>query len=198
MTISLRRFTGRVGVAAGAVGVLAVLGVVHAQQGNSRPADRSSAQAQAPIHRNDDLQPAVLPPLPAGMTLEMIQDGDRVFHGEGGCFVCHGIEAQGMPAAGDAITTGVAFIPLTWPAIDSLVTAGMPDAMTRSPIAMPSRGAKGNLSREDVESVAAYVWAIAKARGEPWPGGHESHVKLVVAPASTNTSNDIGAAQRRP
>ncbi|MES2123366.1 MAG: c-type cytochrome [Gemmatimonadota bacterium] len=174
-----------------------MFGVLQAQQGNSRPADRASSQSHAAIRRNDDLQPASLPALPDSVTLEMIQDGDRVFHGSGGCFVCHGIEGQGMPAAGDAITTGLAYIPLSWTAIDSLVTAGMPDAITRSPIAMPGRGARGNLSAEEVKSVAAYVWAIAQARGEPWAGGHDSHEKLSVVSASTNTANESRERRRR-
>ena len=39
--------------------------------------------------------------------------------------------------------------------------AGIPDALTRSPIAMPARGARGDLTAEQVQRVAAYVWAIS-------------------------------------
>jgi mono/diheme cytochrome c family protein len=180
------------------VGIMSVLGIVHAQQNNGRTVDRASAQGSAPTQRNDLLQPAALPPLPIGMTIEMIADGDQIFHGAGGCFVCHGLEAQGMPAAGDGITVGLAYIPPTWNAIDSLVTAGMPDAITRSPIAMPARGAKGNLSRDDLRRVAAYVWAISQTRGEPWPGGHDSHDRTSLPQAATGTSNEIQRRLRRP
>ena len=180
------------------LGVLSVLGVGHAQQNNGRPADRGAARSDSSLQSNDLLQPAVLPSLPVGMTLDMIVDGDRIFHGSGGCFVCHGSEAQGMPAAGDGITVGLAYIPPAWNAIDSLVTAGMPDAMTRSPIAMPGRGAKGNLSREDVGRVAAYVWAISQTRGEPWSGGHESHARLALPQAAVSGTNEIERRLRRP
>jgi cytochrome c5 len=178
-------------------GVTSMLGILYAQQGNGRPADRSSSQGSAAIQRNDDLQPAALPQLPIGMTLDMIGDGDRIFHGGGGCFVCHGVEAQGMPAAGDAITVGLSFVPVTWNAIDSLVSAGMPDAVTRSPIAMPARGAKGNLTPDDIRRVSAYVWAISQTRGEPWAGGHESHAQLSLPQAAAGTSNDIERRIRR-
>lgn len=189
------RYVAGIGVCC--VAVVSVLGVLHAQQGNGRPADRASAQHQQSIQQNDLLQPAALPPLEMGMTLDMIDDGDRIFHGTGGCFVCHGVEAQGMPAAGDGITVGLAYIPVTWAAIDSLVTAGMPDAVTRSPIAMPARGAKGNLTQDETARVSAYVWAIAQTRGEPWAGGHESHQRLTVPQAAAGTSNDVQRRLRR-
>ena len=68
--------------------------------------------------------------------------------------------------------------------IDSLVTAGIPEAITRSPIAMPARGAQSNLTPDEVKLSAAYVCAIASVRGEPWPGGHQTHTSTVAgAPA---------------
>lgn len=174
-----------------AAGIISALEVGYAQQNNGRPADRSGTQSQSGAHRDDLLQPATLPALPLGMTLDMIVDGDHIFHASGGCFVCHGLEAQGMPAAGDGITVGLAYIPPTWAAIDSLVTAGMADAITRSPIAMPGRGAKGNLSQDDVSRVAAYVWAISQTRGEPWTGGHESHERVALPQAAVSGANYI-------
>lgn len=189
------RYVAGIGVCC--VAVVSMLGALHAQQGNGRPVNRAAAQNQLSIQQNDVLQPATLPPLEIGMTLEMITDGDRIFHSSGGCFVCHGVEAQGMPAAGDGITVGLAYIPVAWAAIDSLVTAGMPDAVTRSPIAMPARGAKGNLTQDEVGRVAAYVWAIAQTRGEPWPGGHTSHQQLTVPQAAAGTSHDIELRVRR-
>lgn len=179
------------GVGACCLAIVSVLGVLHAQQGNGRQPSAPSAESRSPIQTDDMLQPATLPTLPAGMTIEMIADGDRIFHSTGGCFVCHGVEAQGMPAAGDRITVGLSYIPATWAAIDSLVIAGLPDAVTRSPIAMPGRGARGDLSWDDAARVAAYVWAISQTRGEPWPGGHASHGRLTISQAAAGTSNDI-------
>ena len=171
----------------------AVAGQRQIDQGHT--ADRSGAtESPLPI---DAMQPRTLAALPTGMTLELIQQGDALFHGVGGCFVCHGVEAGGNPAAGDAITAGLAFIPSSWAAIDSLITVGMPDAISRSPIAMPARGARGNLTPSQIRRVAAYVWAISRVRGEPWVGGHSSHAQMVPPGAATGTSSTVHL-NRRP
>lgn len=169
---------------------LLVVAAPAAQAQEGRPqANRQSDR----VETNDEMQPPKLPALPASMTIEDITLGDRIFHGKGACFACHGTEGEGLPAAGDAITVGFNYIPSTWAAIDSLVTAGIPDALTRSPIAMPPRGAKSDLSPEEIRRVAAYVWAINTARGEPWPGGHADHVDQTPPGATRGT-----AVSRRP
>ena len=134
----------------------------------------------------------MLPPLPTGMTVDMLVRGDELFHGRAGCFACHGSEAQGLPAAGDGITSSLAYARHEWGSIDSLIRAGIPDAITRSPIAMPARGARGDLTSEETQRLAAYVWAISVVRGEPWPGGHTSHAGM-APPGSTK-----GTAPSRP
>ena len=166
-------------------------GVARAQGGHSRGASQRPAEGERPAPP-DVLQPAALPALPLGMTLDMLREGDALFHGKGGCFACHGADAEGLPAAGDGITTALFYARYEWRSIDSLITAGLPDALTRSPIAMPARGARGDLSREEIARLAAYVWAVSQTRGEPWPGGHVSHASLVPA-GSTQ-----GTAQARP
>jgi mono/diheme cytochrome c family protein len=119
------------------------------------------------------------------MTLDLIRSGDSLFHGKGNCFACHGADATGLPAAGSALTTGLYFVPMEWHPIDSLIAAGIPDPITRSPIAMPPRGGKSNLSPAEMRSIAAYVWAISQTRGEPWPGGHDTHTAM-IPPGSTS------------
>lgn len=133
----------------------------------------------------DRWQPKQLPPLPRGMTLNMIRAGDSLFRGKGGCVTCHGPDGFGVPNSGSAITLGLNFIPVTWPAIDSLITAGIPEAVTRSTIAMPPRGASQNLTPEEVRTVAAYTWAIATTADEPWPGGHRTHTAVASATGDT-------------
>jgi mono/diheme cytochrome c family protein len=155
-----------------------------AQQASRSP-DKFAQRARSySINTNEELQPTALPSLPTGMTVDMLTQGDQLFHGKGGCFACHGAEAQGLPAAGDGITSALFYARPEWRSIDSLIQRGIPDAMTRSPIAMPSRGARGNLTREEIRRVAAYAWAISQVRGEPWPGGHASHAGM-VPPGST-------------
>jgi mono/diheme cytochrome c family protein len=124
---------------------------------------------------NEDGQRRQLPPLPRGMTLDLIRQGDALFRGKGGCVTCHGPDGGGMPASGSGITAGLNFVPSEWAPIDSLIRVGVPEPATRSPIAMPPRGAQSNLTDEETRQVAAYVWAISQVRGEPWPGGHRSH-----------------------
>jgi mono/diheme cytochrome c family protein len=159
-----------------------------AQQAH-RAAEQPKAQYR--VETNEQLQPATLPPLPAGMTVDMLVDGDRLFHGRGGCFACHGAEAQGLPAAGDGITSALFYARHEWRSIDSLITAGIPDALTRSPIAMPARGARGDLSPEEIRRLAAYVWAISGVKGEPWPGGHPSHAGLVPPGSTQGTAGRV-------
>jgi mono/diheme cytochrome c family protein len=138
--------------------------------------ERGRAAATADVSDlNEDGQRRQLPPLPQGMSLEMIRQGDAIYRGKGGCIACHGPDGGGMPASGSGITAGLNFVPTEWGPIDSLIRVGVPEPATRSPIAMPPRGAQSNLTDEETRQVAAYVWAISQVRGEPWPGGHRSH-----------------------
>jgi mono/diheme cytochrome c family protein len=157
-----------------------------------KPNARSTAQRSYAVETNEELQPTTLPSLPVGMTVEMLVQGDGIFHGKGGCFACHGAEGQGLPAAGDGMTSALFYARHEWTSLDSLIREGIPDAITRSPIAMPGGGARGDLTREDTRRVAAYVWAISAVRGEPWPGGHPSHAGM-LPPGSTS-----GTAPSRP
>jgi mono/diheme cytochrome c family protein len=138
---------------------------------------------------NEDGQRAQLPPLPQGMTLGMIRQGDELYRGKGGCVTCHGPDGGGMPASGSGITAGLNFVPSEWSAIDSLIRVGIPEPVTRSPIAMPPRGAASNLTEQETRNIAAYAWAISQVRGEPWPGGHRSHA---ASPAAGDTAAGPG------
>jgi mono/diheme cytochrome c family protein len=140
--------------------------------------------------QDDDGQPTKMPPLPPDITLDMVRSGDSVFHGKGHCFACHGAEGEGLPNAGSALTLGLNFIPTELTAIDSVIVHGIPEPITRSAISMPPLGGKSDLSTDEALSAAAYVWVISQVRGEPWPGGHRTHVNLVPAAALTGTAAD--------
>jgi mono/diheme cytochrome c family protein len=145
--------------------------VLTAQERLTRP---GADEADAADH-NEDGQPTKLPALPPGLTLDMIRQGDDLFRGKAACNTCHGPDGGGMPASGSGITAGLNFVPAELSAIDSLIKVGIPEPTTRTPVAMPPRGATSNLTDEETRKVAAYVWAISQVRGEPWPGGHRSH-----------------------
>jgi mono/diheme cytochrome c family protein len=134
------------------------------------------ARSDTLMDTDEEAQPTALPALPFGMTLDMIRAGDAIFHGAGGCVNCHGSEAQGLPGRGKTITAGLHFIAGgDWRGVDSIISVGIPDAGTRSPIAMPPRGQHGDLDAMQIRAVGAYVWAISSVRGEPWSGGHVAH-----------------------
>lgn len=125
---------------------------------------------------DDGLQPDTLPAMPEGVSMADVRSGDDLFHGTGGCRNCHGAEAQGLAGRGSSLTAGLHLIPSgDLRGIDSIIVSGIPDAETRSPIAMPPRGQKGNLTTSETHALASYVWAIANVRGEPWSGGHAQH-----------------------
>ena len=158
-------------------GALALVGLwsapvaLMAQERLTRPgADEADAS-----DNNEDGQPTKLPALPQGVTLDRIRQGDDLYRGKAGCNSCHGPEGGGMPAAGSGITAGLNFVPSQMAAIDSVIKVGISEPITRTPVAMPPRGAASNLTDEETRQVAAYVWAISQVRGEPWPGGHRSH-----------------------
>jgi mono/diheme cytochrome c family protein len=194
------RTTGTL-AAALALGVVALGGVAAVSMKQAQQPG-TAGRASEPSTRNtvdtdEDGQPTKLPPLPSGMTIQMVQQGDSLFRGKGGCITCHGPDATGMPASGSGITRGTSFIPSEWQPIDSLVTAGIPEAVTRSPIAMPPNGALSNLTPDEVKLIAAYVWAIAHVRGEPWPGGHATHA-ATTAQAAQPAATPAGGAPKRP
>ncbi|HEX5385742.1 MAG TPA: c-type cytochrome [Gemmatimonadales bacterium] len=162
--------------------------------------DTTAAVVGQKGHTIEAGQATTLPQLPAGVTLDLVREGDSVFHGAGHCFACHGANAQGLPDAGSALTAGLNFVPIQPRAIDSLVSVGIPEALTRSGIRMPPRGGKSDLSDDQIRAVAAYVWAISTVNGEPWPGGHASHDNMIPpgSTAGTSTARPAVAAMRKP
>lgn len=140
--------------------------------------------------QDEDGQPTTMPALPRDVTLDMVRSGDSVFHGKGHCFACHGADAEGLPDAGSALTLSLNFVPTEVTAIDSVITYGISETITRSAIRMPPRGGKSDLSTDECLAAAAYVWIISQVRGEPWPGGHRTHVHLVPAAALVGTASD--------
>jgi mono/diheme cytochrome c family protein len=167
-------------------------------QGEAHTQQPKGPGTRASIQTHDDLQPAQLPPLPPGMTTDIIAQGDAIYHGKGNCFACHGVEAEGLPAAGDALTVSLNWAQYNWNSIDSLIEHGIPQQLTRSPIQMPPRGGKSNLTADETRRVAAYVWAISQTRGEPWPGGHTSHAGMVPPGADKGTATRASVKERPP
>lgn len=173
--------TGRVETFSIGVALLVAVHPLTAQ--HSRPAGRHigrDSDSTRLSRTDEDGQAATLPKLPVGMTIATLRAGDAVFHGRGGCVSCHGLDATGVPGKGSSLTAGLNYIPApySWSGLDSLERRGIAESITRTDIACPVRGVRGDLSDADVRRVAAYVWAIAQVRGEPWRGGHREHLDI--------------------
>jgi mono/diheme cytochrome c family protein len=96
---------------------------------------------------------------PAGITPELIAQGDKVFHGPGNCYACHGTNGQGAvgPNLSDAEwlhSRG------TFEEIVAQVTDGVPTEKSKTGIPMPAKGG-GSISDDDVKAVAAYVYSLS-------------------------------------
>jgi mono/diheme cytochrome c family protein len=112
------------------------------------------------IHPDAGSQTASLP-IPAGATRELVERGERIFHGQasnGTCAGCHGSDGHGSPIGAD-LTSG------TWLWSDGSL-AGLTKTISEGVMspkkhlgAMPPMGGSP-LSPEDLKAVSAYVWAI--------------------------------------
>ncbi|MBR0828406.1 cytochrome c [Bradyrhizobium manausense] len=106
------------------------------------------------IYREQIRPPATTLPVPSGYTRDHVVHGDRVFHGEaanGQCSVCHGIDGKGTPNGND-LTAGM----FVWS--DGSVRELKRTILHNMAVAP---GMDGDLKPEDVDAVAAYVWAIS-------------------------------------
>ena len=105
------------------------------------------------------------PPAPSGqapaaaVSPELVAQGDKIFHGPGNCYACHGSNAQGLvgPNLTDAEwihSKG------TLDDIVAQVNHGVPKEESKSGIPMPPRGGS-TISDDDVKAVAAYVYSLS-------------------------------------
>jgi glucose/arabinose dehydrogenase/mono/diheme cytochrome c family protein len=100
-------------------------------------------------------------PVPEGATREMVELGDRIFHGEvasGTCTGCHGAEGKGTPL-GPNLTSGKwLWSDGSLSGIEQTIEHGVPSPKEyRGP--MPPMGG-AQLSRQQIAAVAAYVWGL--------------------------------------
>jgi cbb3-type cytochrome c oxidase subunit III len=96
---------------------------------------------------------------PAGVTPAAIAQGDSIFHSKGNCYACHGANAQG--AVGPNLTDAEwLHSDGSYDAIIKQVTAGVPQAESKSGIAMPPKGGS-TITDDEVKAVAAYVYSLS-------------------------------------
>ena len=132
----------------GVLVALVIAGAGSAAAQSTSQTDKTSAPAQNPA-----------PAPTTALSPELIAQGDKVFHGAGNCYACHGGNAEGLvgPNLTDAEwihSKG------TLEDITNQVIHGVPKEESKSGIVMPPKGG-GTLSDEDVKAVAAYVYSLS-------------------------------------
>lgn len=103
--------------------------------------------------------PAAVDSLPPGVIPGMIERGEQVFLGEGGCALCHGTDATGL--LGPDLTDGEWLDAKgSYLAIGRIIARGVPLAESTRGVAMPPRGGS-DITANEIEDVAAYVWYVS-------------------------------------
>ena len=104
--------------------------------------------------------PSVTDSLPTGVTPVMVERGDDVFHGAGRCATCHGSDARG--ALGPNLTDDTwLHVKGSYLTILQQILMGVSAESSRSGYIMAPRGGS-NLTDAEVQSVAAFVWALSR------------------------------------
>ncbi|HSJ05369.1 MAG TPA: cytochrome c [Longimicrobiales bacterium] len=98
--------------------------------------------------------------LPAGVTQEMVAQGETLYGSTGNCFTCHGADASGSPLAPGLNDSQWLHIDGTFDALVGIIAAGVP-VPAQYPAAMPARGG-GPLTDDEVRSIAAYVYTLSR------------------------------------
>ena len=120
------------------------------------PAPKYAAAAPAPVAQ------AAPVALPAGVTRELIANGDAVYH-RSACVGCHGPDAKGTAVGSDLSTGKWLWGDGSLASIADTIAKGVPTPKVyRS--AMPPMGGSP-LSQDDLKAVAAYVWSVGHKGG---------------------------------
>lgn len=99
--------------------------------------------------------PAVLP---AGVTADMVTQGQQIFASTGNCYTCHGADAKGTQLAPNLTDAEWINIGGTYDEVVQVVTTGVATPKSH-PAPMPAMGGAA-LSEDQVKQVAAYVWSL--------------------------------------
>ena len=100
--------------------------------------------------------------LPDGVTKEMIEQGKAVYGGAGICSSCHGPAGAGIPSLGANLTDAEwLHSDGSYDGVVKTVMDGVTAQASSSGVPMPAKGGT-NISDDDVNAVAAYVWTLGK------------------------------------
>jgi mono/diheme cytochrome c family protein len=88
-----------------------------------------------------------------------ISEGRKVFHGNGGCFACHGAKLQGGPIAPPLTGPKWLHVDGSLNEILNRIRTGMPGSVM---IANP-----GGIGDDESFYVANYIWAVSQGKAKP-------------------------------
>jgi mono/diheme cytochrome c family protein len=100
------------------------------------------------------------PPLPAGVTAQMIANGKQIYAGRGVCYACHGQDAAGGMGPNLADTVWL-HSRGEYERILATILAGVTAKESKSGIMMPPRGGSA-ITDDDARAVAAYIWSLSR------------------------------------
>jgi mono/diheme cytochrome c family protein len=127
-----------------------------ARQQPATPAPPTDAPGTTP-----SAEPGLAGGLPEGVTAQMVQDGNRIYHQQGICFTCHGQNAAGGPL-GPALNDQD-WLHLTEGSYDEImqiIRSGVAQPRQYPGMMPPMGGA--NLDDTQLRAVSAYVYAASR------------------------------------
>jgi mono/diheme cytochrome c family protein len=98
--------------------------------------------------------------LPAGVTEEMVAQGEQLYGSTGNCFTCHAANASGTPLAPGLNDANWLHIDGSFEELVRIIADGV-SVPAQYPAAMPPRGG-APISDEQVRQIAAYVYTLSR------------------------------------
>ena len=135
--------------------LLLVLTACPADDGEPRT-DGERAAAEAPVPVIDPTR------LPEGVTRQMVSEGTRLYAGSV-CVSCHGARGEGTAVGPELDNPDWINIPHDYEEIVRIIEVGVPSPQ-EYPGAMPRMGG-AHFTREQLEALGAYVFALAETGG---------------------------------
>jgi len=126
------------------------------------------APAKPPEGTNVDAGVEASSPVPQGATRKMVDNGDRIYHGQVGgasCAGCHGVNATGSPLGPSLVDNKWLWSDGSYAGILKVITDGVPQPKQYRNAMPPLGGAA--LTAQQASEVAAYIWSISH---RPTPG----------------------------
>jgi mono/diheme cytochrome c family protein len=137
--------------------VMAGVVALTACPGDDAPPARTDAPPRTDAARTDAAP--TLAQLPEGVTQDMVNQGQQLYRGQGNCFTCHGMNAEGTQLAPALRDQDWIQIDGSFESIVTVIRTGVATPQ-QYPAPMPAMGG-AQLSEDQMRAIAAYVYAIS-------------------------------------